>query len=290
MFLTIRCTGMRISEVCVIKKNSFFQNKNGCFIHFYSQKMSKEVINPIPPSLFKLLENQRDFITSTYSRNEPNLFRTKRKTPCGTNYFSEKMKSICSKYSIQELNGEKYKFQAHGYRHTIATEMAELDMPISIIQRIIHDRSIQMALSYVHVSQEKRKRKYFDLIDINGEQVSHKILRSEEVERMEWLRANITAQALPDGICALPRVSGKCSHDGNICLTCEDFRTDRRYLQNHQIHLALTCTLIDFARQTNNQPMLMLNERIQNNLTKIISRIRLIIDSEEEVDLNGINL
>lgn len=51
MFLLLYSTGMRVSEVCAIKKDALSRNQNGYFIRFYQQKMKKEVMNPIPESL-----------------------------------------------------------------------------------------------------------------------------------------------------------------------------------------------------------------------------------------------
>lgn len=59
MFLLLYSTGMRISEACTIKLDSTFTNNNGFFIKYYSKKMRKEVVNPIPESLYKLLEDQK---------------------------------------------------------------------------------------------------------------------------------------------------------------------------------------------------------------------------------------
>ena len=44
-----------------------------------------------------------------------------------------------------------------------------------------------------------------------------------------WLKRNILAQALPNGVCRLPIQLGECPH-ANACLTCVHFGTSSKYL------------------------------------------------------------
>ena len=56
-FLILKCTGMRISELCLLERDCLERTATGdCFLRFWCQKMSKDVQNVIPPSLHSMIE------------------------------------------------------------------------------------------------------------------------------------------------------------------------------------------------------------------------------------------
>lgn len=276
MFLTLFCTGMRCSEVCVLERENFYRNDNGCFIRFFQPKMRKEVVNLIPPSLYNWFSSQSNLIEKEYSSNERYLFRTKSSTPFLSHTFIVKMQEVFDQYKITKRNGDRYVFRPHDYRHTLATYLAQNDYPVEIIQKVLHHDSYLMSLTYIDRVSESRRKKYFDFINIKGEQTGMEVGKSEEWMKMKWLRENINAQILPNGICALPVAAGNCPHGGNVCLTCSEFRTDRRYLPIHEKHLVRVYHYIDEARKRNWIRQLQANEELRDNLINIIARIKLL--------------
>jgi integrase/recombinase XerD len=65
------------------------------------------------------------------------------------------------------------------------------------------------------------------VVDITG-----KVVQGEGVPISSdavWLKRNILAQALPNGVCRLPIQQGECPH-ANACLTCVHFGTTKKYL------------------------------------------------------------
>lgn len=69
----------------------------------------------------------------------------------------------------------------------------------------------------------KFKRK---IVNVLGEAVQPEEILAEIAEGTEpsnldeqWLKRNILAQALPNGICALPVVQKRCPYGANRCLT-----------------------------------------------------------------------
>jgi hypothetical protein len=86
---------------------------------------------------------------------------------------------------------------------------------------------------------------------------------------VQWLKKNIAIQTLPNGICTLPFIQGKCPH-ANSCFTCCHFRTDDRYLPEHKKQLEVTNKVIEVAKKNGWKRQIEMNERLRDNLIAII--------------------
>lgn len=275
MYLISYCTGMRVSEICGLKTNCLYIENSVFFIKFRSQKMRKEVTNPIPESLYLLIKDLIKEI-SNLDYEETYLFSapTKRNYPCSTKYYTENMRQALEPFKIKCGDGTLYKYKVHDYRHSLATNMVELEIPISIIQKILHHESVEMSLSYAEVSDNHKIKKFKEFINIKGELAPLPSIRVSEDELItaEWIRQNINAQALPNGYCGMPIKLGKCPH-ANSCLTCDLFRTNIEHLNIHKEQLIKTEIIIKKCEENNWIPQLETNKEIKKNLLKIIEQL-----------------
>jgi integrase/recombinase XerD len=125
-------------------------------------------------------------------------------------------------------------------------------------------------VSHVHDSTMKKAFQEFQqrLVGINGKPY----VVSDTMEDAAWLKQNIAAQTLPNGFCALPVVSQKCPH-ANACLSCGNFKTDKRFLPQHQQQLAETEKLIEHAKANGWERVYEVNKTVQANLKTIISAL-----------------
>lgn len=80
------------------------------------------------------------------------------------------------------------------------------------------------------------------------------------------------AQALPNGLCALPSPKQRCPH-ANACLTCTHFRTHEKFLPQHQAQLQETNRIITAAKTNGWQRQVEMNESVKKNLEKIIETL-----------------
>lgn len=275
MFLLLYTTGLRVSEVCSIRTGSFFKNEKGCFIRFHSQKMRKEVVNPIPPSLYKLLEEQEEKL-NRQSRNNNYLFPNANLKIYRSGAFREKMQVLFNKLGITNPDGTLYQFKPHDYRHTLATTMIQNDIPSSVIQKMLHHDSIEMTTSYVDILDQQKIEKHKSFINIKGKTMPIHLdesLNIDDFARVEWLKKSINAQMLPNGMCALPVAMGKCPH-ANSCLTCGEFRTSEEFLPVHEQHYQRVCSLIDYAKEKGWQRQIETNEEVKENLEVILEKLR----------------
>ncbi|MBI6001205.1 tyrosine-type recombinase/integrase [Clostridium perfringens] len=278
MFLTIYCTGMRISEVCQIKRNCLQRTNSGFFILFYSQKMKKDVTNVIPESLYKLLDSYRKSIP----KNQENLFISANGTAFQATTLSEKLKEVFMEFDIKNPDGSNYVFRAHDYRHTMGAKMMDRNIPFQFIQEQLHHESPEMTVSYIEYTNKKKIRKMNEFIDIKGEDAPIKvdIKLSDDEAYAEYMRSYINAQMLPNGVCAKPVKLGKCPH-ANSCLNCSEFRTSLADLSTHKAQLSKIDEYIKIAEENGWVMQVESNKITKQNLEKIIAKLES-IESEDK--------
>jgi hypothetical protein len=272
---------MRKSEACAIKRQDVYCEGDEGIIRYYSPKMRKEVTNYIPLALYELLQLQDKFISETYSKDEIYLFRTRRVRPFRSSQFSFQMNLVCNKYNIRTPEGELYRFRAHDFRHGLATYLADNNYPIQIIQKILHHKSLTMLQVYVDDTDEKNRQRYFNLIKQRGLEIDPAIENSENLMKLEWIKANIHARMLPNGVCVLPPLAGNCPHEPNVCLVCDYFRTGSVYLSVHKRHYSRACFALQCAKESGLTEEISRNEKLCQNLSRTILNI------ESEITVNS---
>ena len=278
MFLVLWATGMRVSEICTLKRGDIFKNEIGCFIKSYQQKMRKEVENPIPLALYELIDSLRQEKTNQLSDESGEyLFLTVKNNPYRSEHFRHSLRKIFLALGIQVEIGKDYIFNCHDYRHTYATNLAEKGYPDPIIQLLLHHKSIGMTGAYIERTEEQKKRKYFDFININGKIIKPESFCSSFDLDEDVSNINSNTQILPNGICSLPLKAGNCPHGPNACLVCKDFRTDRSYLHTHEVQLIRTKILLEAAKTNGWERQVETLEMFSENLENIISEINLLI-------------
>lgn len=281
MFLIIYCTGMRVSDVCQLKNDCLYSDENGFFIKYYCQKMRKEVTNPIPENLFNIISKKVKDNKLDYDYGEKYLFPSDKNKPYLSSTYRRQMKAILKEHGVKNPDGSEYEYKCHDYRHTLATDMLNKDIPLNIIQKILHHESQEMTLAYAEINDDRRIKKHKEFINIKGKfaPISSEI-KVDDIAKIEWIRENINAQILPNGICALPVKLNKCPH-ANSCLTCDKFRTNKKYLQIHKNHLKRVDEYLEIARKNNWIRQIETNEEIRVNLINIINKLEKICKGDE---------
>lgn len=268
MFLLLYSTGMRVSEVCQIRNDSLFKNEKGFFIRFYCQKLKRDAVNPIPEALSERIENIiKENALLPY--NEQYLFHSAPNRPYHTSTFSVKLNDAFSPFDIRLPDGRPFIFRPHDFRHTLATKMYLSNIDICVIQGILHHASIEMTMAYVERSDTFMKDKSMKFLNCRGEITAE----ASDSDRILWMRENLKAQALPNGLCMLPVKLGKCPH-ANACLDgCEFFRTSKEYLPEHRLFVSRLEAYIDMCARYNWLPQKEAAERVRHNVLEIIGSL-----------------
>lgn len=142
---------------------------------------------------------------------------------------------------IRDSQGRLVDFQrTHRMRHTKATELLNQGVPLHVVQRYLGHLSPEMTMRYAATLAKTHEAEFlrFKKLGRDGRDVG---LDPSDVYELVQL-GHHTDRILPNGVCLLPPLK-RCDR-GNACLTCDHYATDFRYLDELQVQLAETETLI----------------------------------------------
>lgn len=234
MYLINYSTGLRVSDLCQLETDCLLKSEKCYFIRFHIQKMQKDHAIPISAALGELIEKRVQEL-SKLEYKEKYLFPSKPNKPMLSAYYRNTMKKWCKKWNIKNEDGTPYNFLPHSYRHTIASNLAqEYDVDLEIIQLVVLGHANpSMSLCYIDETDEYKKMLNDKYVNRSGINTS---LESKGLIHPGWIKENLSKQVLPNGICSYPAVLGVCPNS-DICLSCEYFRTSKKYLPVHEKQL-----------------------------------------------------
>jgi integrase len=293
-------TGMRISELCALKYDCLSKDSDGdYFVKFFISKVNKKNNIPISQDTANLILEQQAMVISEFERHDllfpmphhvmqmNGKLKKSKNDSIGKQWLrktiTNQLNNLARKYNISAPTGEIWFFDTHSFRHTTATRMINNGTPQHIVQKFLGHETPTMTSRYAHIHDESMKKEFAKfqgkMVNIHGditkpEQLVEDMAKGSNLENIDakWLKKNILMQALPNGTCALPVISNACPH-ANACLTCTNFRTDKRYLNTHKEQLKKTEHIVIFARNNGWKRQEEMNAPIVDNLKKIISTL-----------------
>lgn len=304
MVLIIQECGMRICELCLLKFDCLTQDSHGdLFLSYYQFKMKKDHTIPISKELVVVVQEQQRYIRSNLGNKFSYLFCarkgghtefTPQSKPMESPCFGRVLNQLVEKNNIHTVSGNPWNFQSHQFRHTVGTTMINNGVPLHIVMKFLSHESPEMTLTYAHIFDKTMKEEFAKfkdkMVDFTGKVVSYESVAVELASGSDlnsvdtqWLKKNIRAQALPNGLCALPVNQPECPYGANKCVTgsdgkgCPHFKSDIRYLDKHKDHLKRTNENIEWAQETpeskRSQEVLNLNLPVKQNLERIITAL-----------------
>ena len=286
MLLVLQECGLRISELCHLRFNCLIQDSVGdCFLKYYQQKTKKENIIPLRPETVAVIREQQDYIRNALNSNFEYLFCARDAStgnsckdfipvdkPSSINSFGRAIKVLARDCQITDANGKLWNFQSHQFRHTAATRMINDGVPPHIIQRYLGHENPAATAVYTHLHDQTLKKEWAKfqgkIVNVEGKAIEPSLIRDDD-EDLQWMKQNIMAQALPNGYCSLPTISGGCPH-ANACLSCTHFRTTIDFLDTHKQQLQKTEKVISKAEANGWQRQAEMNRKVATNLQSII--------------------
>ena len=248
-FLLLFTTGMRNSEASQLRRDCLEADGKGrYFIRFYNQKMKKDVTNQIPKRLYDMIVRH----ISSLSDDSGYLFPSYRKR--GYPIQSQSMSSIINRefhrLGVKNVDGTPYVFKPHDLRHWVAKRMYEAEVPVQFIQEQLHHATPEMTMSYVEFQDKAKAKKMKQYISSNKDamSVSKNHEPFSEADYAQYAQKKMALRALPNGMCARPKVLGRCS-TMDSCLKCADFRTEAKDLPKHREHLRNLNAFIESAEK-----------------------------------------
>lgn len=144
--------------------------------------------------------------------------------------------------------------QTHRFRHTKLTRLAELGLPIHVLQRYAGHASPTMSMHYIAQREEHAEQAFLATTKLKADG-TRVVFSQEDHDSLHLL--NRVDRLLPNGGCMLPPL--QACNKGNACLTCSVFVTDeshhpalaRQLAETEQLIIASTAAF----HERHGQPM-----------------------------------
>lgn len=173
MYLHLWCLGLRIGEVCTIKRKGYFLRDGIAWLKIYQHKLKMEKVIPIPTMLYKAMQV---YLENNEIKSDGYAFPNHRKNgPYTVGSFWHEMVELCEKYDIR--CGD-HVFQAHDYRHSVATMLYE------------HGASLQAIRDFLGHKHEDMTRQYIDCIGKKLDQCGEAFFEENGSLAGEWKRGH----------------------------------------------------------------------------------------------------
>lgn len=278
MVMIIQECGMRISELCTLKKDCLLEDKEGdYFLKYYQWKMKKEHIVPVSREVASIIKSQEEKIKREFGLDYKYIFPRKDGSPLKQDTFRRELNLLAYEKNIVDKSGSLFRFHAHAFRHTVGTRMINNGVPQHIVQKFLGHESPEMTSRYAHIFDETLKSEFSKfketLVSNKGRIIENPEFNEANETDLQWFKKNINAQVLPNGYCRLPVIAGPCPH-ANACLDCTHFCTSKKFLSQHEEHLAHTKELLSIAKEKQWQRQIETNARVKERLEQIVGTLR----------------
>ncbi len=272
MLLLQILTGRRASEICLCPfdclspaTGSAVKAAGGDAVARFRYGQSK--IDKAPDTILAdaetvaVIEEQQRWLRDRFpGRDLRYLFPQRRANahgakPYGNSNYGRALALFSDLAQITDAAGRPVKLShTHRFRHTKLTKLAELGLPVHVLQRYAGHSTPTMSMLYVAQREEHAEQAFLATVKLKADGTRVTFSR-EDHDAMHLLsRAD---RILPNGWCLLPPLQA-CAK-GNACLTCSVFVTDQTHQQALERQLTDTAALIDRARtdfqQRHGRPM-----------------------------------
>jgi len=159
--------------------------------------------------------------------------------PSGT--YNWVLRTLSDIVEITDAKGRPVRLsRTHRFRHTRLTRLAELGLPVHVLQRYAGHATPTMTMHYIAARDEHAEQAFLATAKLRSDGTRIQ-LSSDDHDSLHLLRR--ADRFLPNGWCMLPPLQS-CDK-GNACLTCSVFVTDRTHRHVLQRQLHETTDLID---------------------------------------------
>jgi integrase len=173
--------------------------------------------------------------------------------PPGT--YTWRLRQFSDLVQITDSKGRPVRLShTHRFRHTKLTRLAELGLPIHVLQRYAGHATPTMSMHYIAQREEHAELAFLATVKLRADGSRVQFSRDDHDSLHLFERAD---RFLPHGWCLLPPL--QTCNKGNACLTCSVFVTDETHHATLQRQLADTEQLIARAtadfQQRHGKPM-----------------------------------
>jgi hypothetical protein len=155
--------------------------------------------------------------------------------------YSVRLREFSDLARILDSKGRPVRLShTHRFRHTRLTRLAELGLPIHVLQRYAGHATPSMSMHYIAQREEHAEQAFLATVKLRADGTRLTFSQQDHDSLHLLDRAD---RFLPNGWCLLPPL--QTCDKGNACLTCSVFATDQTHLDALTRQLAETEQLIE---------------------------------------------
>ena len=270
MVFVIQNVGMRVSELCNLKNDCLKQDTDKDYLLEYFQEKPHEWNRvPIKKDVALAIRESIKYSKEQFGDRTKYVFMQDENRPISKDSFSYHMNQLVKKFDIRDSNGNLVRIKSHHFRGTLATKYANMGMSINLIRILLGQKSLGAIRHYVEILEDTIMDSMQDVLQFQDQMIQNigkkeAIIQLNEEDQMEI--------PLPNGRCAKPLSSGKCTH-ANACYTCAMFKPDPNNIDLFKYQLAEAKSNVEMAKINGFERVLQVNEDLVQALEKIISSI-----------------
>jgi hypothetical protein len=216
----------------------------------FSYAQSKIDIAPdsilVDREVIAIIEEQQDWVRAKLPGITPRYLFLRRTgnnrgdKPYTSGTYNWMLREFSDIAQITDSKGRPVRLShTHRFRHTRLTRLAELGLPVHVLQRYAGHASPTMSMHYIAHREEHAEQAFLATVKLRADGTKVAISREDHDIVHLFGRAD---RLLPHGWCLLPPL--RTCDKGNACLTCSVFVTDDTHQPALERQLAETGELI----------------------------------------------
>jgi integrase len=258
MLLLQILTGRRASEICLcdfdclsptVARRGREHGQEELMLFRYGQSKIDQAPDTImvDAEIVAVIEEQRRWVRHQHPDADPRYLFLQRHAnttgakPYNSSSYSRTLRAFSDLVQIIDSADKPVRLShTHRFRHTRITRLAELGLPLHVLQRYAGHTTAAMTSHYIALREEYAEQAFLAAAKYKADGTAL-IFSQDEHDAMHLFdRAD---RFLPNGYCTLPPAQS-CDR-GNACLTCSMFVTDASHTDALQRQLDDTTALID---------------------------------------------
>ena len=258
MLLLQILTGRRVSEICMCEFDCLLPPTARAVAAAEGEQVARfryaqTKIDRAPDTILvdtevvTIIEEQQQALRARFPGTAPRYLFPRRLSnqhgdkPVSRRVYARSLLRFSELIQVTDAKGRAIRLsQTHRFRHTRLTWLAELGLPVHVLQRYAGHANPTMSMHYVAQREEHAEQAFLATHKFKADGTAVTFSREDHDSIHLFDRAD---RFLPHGYCLLPPL--QTCDKGNACLTCSVFVTDTSYLNTLQRQLDETKGLIN---------------------------------------------
>ena len=288
--IVMRASGWRISDVLSLRYDKCLEHTSkGWYLKGDISKVAlREHRIPITEDVAKCIASYAEEVAEkSTSFNNPHklLFNTFHGQRRGISYTaSEVLQAInkCAEINdIRDMNGKRFHFKNHAFRHTKAVELINNGMNVLHVQKWLAHASPEMTMRYAKILDDNMRASWEEVIkkglfriDTEGNAVGINPDSEPDEDLIEWeyIKNNLDAVRLPLGYCMKPS-KVDCRMQQNPCLNCHSLCTTPDFIPEFRKEIREIEKVIKIGRSQGRTVWVEKNESLLEQYTKVLKTL-----------------